>query len=360
MENRTNMDIITVTGGSGFLGQHIVKMLQERTNYVSEIRVLDLVQHKNLLCYEENVPVSMHQGSITDINTITEAIKGSQSVIHVAGLISFGTFPDTPAMEAINVQGTQNIIQSCLDTNVERLVFCSTVDVVIGHDAINNGDETTPVPKTFLFPGYPESKYRAECLVRKASGQKCKNGRYLKTAILRANVMYGELDPYYVTNGLQSAKANNNVLYQVGNGTAKFQQTYVGNSAWAFICADKSLRENKINSGEVFFIPDNTPVQNTFRFMRIFLETRHLQLSKYKIPYSSVYYPVLILEWILYILAPIHKVSLPVVSCSIKYINMNLYFSGRKARDQLGYEPVYTPEESISRSLKYYASVKLK
>lgn len=55
--------------------------------------------------YEENVPVSMQQGSITDINTITEAIKGSQSVIHVAGLISFGTFPNTPAMEAINVQG---------------------------------------------------------------------------------------------------------------------------------------------------------------------------------------------------------------------------------------------------------------
>lgn len=50
MENRTNMDIVTVTGGSGFLGQHIVKMLQERTDYVSEIRVLDKVPHKNLLC----------------------------------------------------------------------------------------------------------------------------------------------------------------------------------------------------------------------------------------------------------------------------------------------------------------------
>lgn len=33
---------ILVTGGSGFLGQHIVKLLQERTDYVKEIRVLDL------------------------------------------------------------------------------------------------------------------------------------------------------------------------------------------------------------------------------------------------------------------------------------------------------------------------------
>jgi len=39
--------------------------------------------------------------------------------------------------------------------------------------------------------------------------------------------MYGELDPYYITNGLQSAARNNGVLYRVGSGTAKFQQTYV-------------------------------------------------------------------------------------------------------------------------------------
>jgi nucleoside-diphosphate-sugar epimerase len=72
--------------------------------------------------------------------------------------------------------GTENIIQACLDCNVERLIFCSTVDVVIGHDDINDGDETTPIPTSFLFPGYPESKYKAECLILNASGRKCKNG----------------------------------------------------------------------------------------------------------------------------------------------------------------------------------------
>lgn len=42
-------DIVTVTGGSGFLGQHIIRTLQERADYVSEIRVLDIVPYKNLL-----------------------------------------------------------------------------------------------------------------------------------------------------------------------------------------------------------------------------------------------------------------------------------------------------------------------
>ena len=70
--------------------------------------------------------------------------------------------------------------------------------------------------------------------------------------------MYGELDPYYVTNGLQSAKDNRGILYQVGDGRSQFQQTYVGNTAWAFVCADKALKKNAINSGEFFFVPDNT------------------------------------------------------------------------------------------------------
>ena len=49
--------------------------------------------------------VTSHKGSITDIEDVTKALTGVNSVIHVAGLISFGTFPDTTAMQAINVKG---------------------------------------------------------------------------------------------------------------------------------------------------------------------------------------------------------------------------------------------------------------
>ena len=59
----------------------------------------------------------------------------------------------------------------------------------------------------------------------------------LQTLSLRANVMYGEGDPYYITNGLRNARYSNGSLYQIGNGTALFQPVYVGNTAWAFICA---------------------------------------------------------------------------------------------------------------------------
>lgn len=61
----------------------------------------------------------------------------------------------------------------------------------------------------------------------------------MNTLSLRANVMYGEEDPYYITSGLRNTHMSGGTMYQVGNGTAKFQPVYVGNTAWAFICAGK-------------------------------------------------------------------------------------------------------------------------
>ena len=67
----------------------------------------------------------------------------------------------------------------CKQENVARLIYCSTVDVVIGHDEILGGTEDNTLPPTqYLFPGYPESKYKAECLVLRANGTNTKEGMY--------------------------------------------------------------------------------------------------------------------------------------------------------------------------------------
>lgn len=79
-------------------------------------------------------------------------------------------------------KGTSNVIKACLEAGVERLIYCSTIDVVIGFEPIANGDEqTTSRPRRFLFPGYPESKADAESLVLSANGAVCHDGKLAKT-----------------------------------------------------------------------------------------------------------------------------------------------------------------------------------
>lgn len=56
------------------------------------------------------------------------------------------------------------------------------MDVVIGFDDIVNGtEETTTTPSKFLFPGYPESKHKAEQLVNKSNGTYLTNGKLISS-----------------------------------------------------------------------------------------------------------------------------------------------------------------------------------
>lgn len=68
---------------------------------------------------------------------------------------------------------------------MQRLVFTSTIDVVIGFDEIIDGDESLPVPTHFLFPGYPDTKQRAEKMVLEANGRELACGRLIYFLISR-------------------------------------------------------------------------------------------------------------------------------------------------------------------------------
>ena len=61
--------------------------------------------------------------------------------------------------------GTHNVINACVSQSVARLVYTSTIDVVVGFSDLVDADESAPIPDEFLFPGYPETKYRAETAV---------------------------------------------------------------------------------------------------------------------------------------------------------------------------------------------------
>ena len=123
--------------------------------------------------------------------------------------------------------------------------------------------------------------------------------------------------------------------------------------------ADETLSQNKSSAGQSYFIPDDTPVQNIFDFLRPFLESRGMRLSKYKLPYFLLYNIVYVLEVIVKCLSPVVKVQLPTESYSIKYINMNLCFRGDKARKMLQFNPIFEPNVARQRCAAYYMNVNL-
>jgi len=120
--NRKKIKKITVFGGAGFMGQHLVNALSGRCE---EIVVFDRQISKNL------PPMArMVIGDILDSSAVTEVIKDSDIVFNLAGLADIDECINKP-LEAVttNILGTTNLLQECVQSNVERFVFSSTLYV---------------------------------------------------------------------------------------------------------------------------------------------------------------------------------------------------------------------------------------
>lgn len=110
---------VLVTGGTGLLGAHLINKLhaqgiQPVAIYRSHIP--PVVQHK----------ADWVQCDILDVVGLEEALRGVTQVYHAAGYVSF--LPqDKVRMHKINVEGTANVVNACLDAGVQKLVHVSSV-----------------------------------------------------------------------------------------------------------------------------------------------------------------------------------------------------------------------------------------
>jgi UDP-N-acetylglucosamine 4,6-dehydratase len=120
---------ILITGGTGSLGSTLVHKILDRLPDVKGIRVYsrDELKQVELKSTVKGKPVSFLIGDIRDRLRLLRAMHGCDIVIHTAALKHVPVAEDNP-MEYIktNVQGTANVIECCLDCDVERAIFIST------------------------------------------------------------------------------------------------------------------------------------------------------------------------------------------------------------------------------------------
>src|SRR5690242_15346137 len=110
-----------VTGGGGFLGSAIVKMLHQRGQAV---RSFSRQQHPNL----SELGVEQFQGDLGDPTAIEKAIVGCDIVYHVAA--KAGVWGHHRNFFSANVTGTENVLNACRKASVSRLVYTSSPSVV--------------------------------------------------------------------------------------------------------------------------------------------------------------------------------------------------------------------------------------
>src|SRR4051794_38872959 len=119
--NRTEGAPILVTGGGGFLGSAIVKLLRERGDVV---RSLSRSPHDAL----DDLGAIQIRGDVAESGAVSGAVAGCRTVFHVAA--KAGLWGPYPEYHRINVTGTQNVIAACRRHGVRRLIYTSSPSVV--------------------------------------------------------------------------------------------------------------------------------------------------------------------------------------------------------------------------------------
>jgi dihydroflavonol-4-reductase len=114
-----------VTGGTGFIGGHVVRRLRERGD-----DVVALVRSPEKAADLRDLGVELVQGDCTDSEAIRRAAEGADAAFHGAAIYKVGIpKKDRDGMYDTNVRGTERVLDAVFEAGVPRIVYLSTVAV---------------------------------------------------------------------------------------------------------------------------------------------------------------------------------------------------------------------------------------
>ncbi|MEK6301896.1 MAG: hopanoid-associated sugar epimerase [Acidobacteriota bacterium] len=145
-----------VTGGTGFIGSHLIRELLQRGE-----RVRCLVRPTSRLDNLKGLPIEPVCGDLRDLETLRLAAKGCDVVYHCAADYRLWC-KDPSEMYASNVEGTRNVLQAAFDEGVQRIVYTSTVGCLGLNANGTPANEDAPVTIGDMIGHYKRSKFLAE------------------------------------------------------------------------------------------------------------------------------------------------------------------------------------------------------
>lgn len=159
----TTTDKIFVTGGTGLVGKELISQLLEEGYHV---RVL---YHKTPVDIDHPLLETI-QGDVLDVVLLEEAMKDVSHVFHCAAIVSYDP-SDRYRLLKMNVEGTANVVNACIDAGIHKLIHVSSV-AAIGR--IRKGElvnETMQWSEKTNNSVYGKSKYYSEMEVWRGIGE---------------------------------------------------------------------------------------------------------------------------------------------------------------------------------------------
>jgi dihydroflavonol-4-reductase len=157
---------VFVTGGTGFIGGHVVRQLRERGD-----DVVAWVRRPEKGAPLAALGAELREGDLADRAALAAGMEGCDAVIHVAAIYEVGIpASERPAMYAANVAGTENTLGAALDAGIPKVVYVSTIGA-FGNTRGEVVDESYQHPGESFTSYYEETKYEAHQIARRLTAE---------------------------------------------------------------------------------------------------------------------------------------------------------------------------------------------
>ena len=193
--------IITIYGGTGFLGRYVVRELA-KTGALIRVVSRSPLKGKELKTFGYVGQIALEKGSILDRESVDSTVENSNIVINMVGILHEG---GRQRFSNVHAQGAERIAQSAQKAGVERLIQTSALGV--------------------------EQASRSKYARSKLSGDKAVAAAFPASTIIRPSVVFGPEDDFI--NRFASIAALSPIMPLIGGGHTRFQPVYAGDVAKA-------------------------------------------------------------------------------------------------------------------------------
>ncbi|KAF2265653.1 NAD(P)-binding protein [Lojkania enalia] len=261
---------VLVTGGTGFLGSEVVKVLVASTRF--DVTVVDI--NPPSLGTEFFSSVRYVRANILSPEELAKVFHEAKPaiVVHTAGVVPAGlarySKKGREVVFQVNVEGTKNVIEAAKECGAKGLVFSSSVTVLVdelGKDFFN-ADETWSTGRATL--SYGQSKTAAENLVLSV------NTSDFSTCSLRLAPIFGPNDS--IIPVIHNCIPRGETPFVIGPGTNLVDFVYVSNAANAHVLAVQNLLNSGTAAGQAIFITNGEPISARDFCIAIWKEFGHV------------------------------------------------------------------------------------
>jgi len=324
------MTIIAVTGGTGFIGRHLVAGLVECG---AQIRVLTRRPEMVRQLWPKG-DVEPWLGDLIVPETLRGFVSNVQIIYHLAGEIR-----DPNRFHIVNVMGTKNLLEACYDQKLTRFVYLSSAGV-IGASGAGVVNESTPChPKN----AYERSKYAGEQMVLTAFTK-----FQLPITVIRPTIVFGEGSNRDRDSLVAWLAAIQRGWFRfLGAGDAVANYIYVRD----VVKASLLLAEDEKAIGEVYIVSDSCSLRD---FVGAAAEL------------LGVGMPGNMPAWIAYALAMgfegigrLFQIPVPLTLSRVRALTTQVVYSSEKLRREIGFSPAVGWREGLRRTIEWYRRNKL-